>query len=375
MIWNRFLLAVVLLAATAGGGGAARAQGTTPLALVQQFDAGGNATPLSGCLVYFYVAGTVATPQQVFADYGLSQPLPNPVQCDQSGRVPMHWIANGLIHVRLTDASGVVQIDTILQALGPSSGGGPGGPPGTVDPTSIASTGDIKYRLSSEILTGWVILNGTTIGNATSGATQRANADTQNLFVYLWQNCTDAHCPVPGGRSTGPGGALADFNGSKQITLPNMQARSPVGRDCMGASCAGILLSGNITSGGSDGVDKPGAGGGLANQKTTTTISQANLPAVNFAVDVAVNIPAGQGDHVHGSAIGGDYVLYGAAGFSLSSGGIGAGLAATTGDATLPQLTGNGTGSAASGGSGTAATSASFAIMPPFLLVTWYQKL
>src|ERR1700681_5097488 len=105
-----FLLALGLLSA-----GAAHAQGTTPLALAQQND--GNGAPLAGCLLYFYQAGTVATPQNAFADFGLTQPLPNPVSCAQTGRVPMHWIANGLIHLRLTDASGLVQIDTTMQAL------------------------------------------------------------------------------------------------------------------------------------------------------------------------------------------------------------------------------------------------------------------
>src|SRR3984885_8365158 len=230
----------------------ALAQGTIPLAMAQQLDA--NSQVLSGCLLNFFGAGHVATPQNAFADFGLTQPLPNPVRCDQTGRVPMFWLANGLIHIRLTDATGVVIIDTTMQVLGPSTGGGGGG--GTVDPTTIASTGDVKFRPTSEVLTGWVILNGQTIGSATSGATQRANADTQNLFVYLWTNCTNAHCPVVGGRG---GTALADFNANKQITVPDWRDSAPLGRDCMGSTCAGGLLSSNVTSGGGDGVDTPGA--------------------------------------------------------------------------------------------------------------------
>src|SRR6185437_5878883 len=98
----------------------------------------------------------------------------NPAVCDQSGRVPMFWLPSGLVHVRLTDSSGVVQVDTTMQVLGPSSGGGGGG--STIDPTTIAATGDIKYRATNESLTGWVILNGQPIGSATSGASQRANS-------------------------------------------------------------------------------------------------------------------------------------------------------------------------------------------------------
>ncbi len=120
----------------------ALAAGTLPLAMVQQVDINGR--PIAGCLVSFFVAGTVATPQNSFSDFGLTQ-NPNPIlQCDQAGRVPMFWLADGLVHVRLTDAAGVSIIDTTMQVLGPSSGGGGGG--STVDPTSIMATGDAKVR-------------------------------------------------------------------------------------------------------------------------------------------------------------------------------------------------------------------------------------
>ena len=268
------------------GAQTANAQGTIPLALAQQQDI--NGLPLAGCLLYFFVAGTVATPQNSYQDFGLTQTNPNPLTCDQTGRIPMFWLANGLIHARLTDASGNVQVDTTMQVLGPSTGGGGGG--GTIDPTTIAATGDIKVRLTSETLTGWVMANGQTIGNAASGATQRANADTQNLFVYLWTNCTNAHCPVVGGRGST---ALADFNANKQIALLDMRDSIVVGRDCMSNSCLGGLLAANILSGGSDGVDTPAAFGGLAN----TTLLPTNLPDTNFSG--SVNIPGGQGSHSH----------------------------------------------------------------------------
>jgi len=368
---NAFLRCTVAAALALGAAAPARAAGTTPLALVQQFDQQGQ--PLAGCLVYFFVAGTVATPQQVYQDFGLTIPAPNPLQCDQSARVPQHWLADGLIHVRLTSAAGMVQLDSTLQVLGPSGGGGGGGGT-TVDPTAVASTGDIKFRATGEILPGWVILNATTIGNATSGATQRANADTQNLFVYLWGNCPDPHCPVPGGRGTT---ALADYNANKQLTLPDLRARSLVGADCMSTTCAGRLLAGNINSGGSDGVDSAGASGGVANQTASTTIAQTNLPSVNFPVSVTVT--AGQWSHSHTFGGGGAVAQVGGGaggtGLTYSTGGPQPVL--SSGGATLPvsnpSLTGGG--SAASGGTGAAALSAAFSNMPPFVLGSWYQKL
>jgi hypothetical protein len=345
----------------------ARAAGTTPLALAVQLDNQGNQVP--GCLLYFYVAGTVATPQQVYQDFGLTTPAPNPLSCSAGSRVPQHWLADGLTHLRLTDAGGVVIIDTTMQVLGPSSGGGGGGG-GAGDATAVASTGDIKARLSSEVLVGWVMLNGQTIGSPTSGATQRANNDTQNLFVYLWQNCTNAHCPVPGGRGAS---AIADFNANKQITLPDMRAKAFVGRDCMGTTCAGLLQAANITSGGTDGVDTPGAGGGVVNQTASTTVGQANLPAVNFPVSVSVNVTIPpQWTHSHDTNLGQfNYLTAGGRAAPLL------GVSQQTSPVTNPTLngSGNGSGTAFSGGSNVPAVSSPFSNLTPFLLATYYQKL
>ncbi|MGH1556406.1 hypothetical protein ACRAWF_45655 [Streptomyces sp. L7] len=89
-----------------------------------RFNTTRRAISRAAALLNFYVAGTVATPQTAYADFGLTTPLPNPLVCDQSGRVPLHWLADGLIHVRLTDSAGGVIVDNTLQVLGPSSGGG-----------------------------------------------------------------------------------------------------------------------------------------------------------------------------------------------------------------------------------------------------------
>jgi microcystin-dependent protein len=229
--------------------------GTLNIALAQQLDV--NGVPLAGALLYFFQVGSVATPQNSYQDYGLTIPNPNPLEADQYGRIPMFYLADGQTHVRLTDANGVVIFDyPTMQVIGPSSGGNGGG--GSVDPTTIASSGDFKWRPTSEVLTGWVKANGTTIGNAASGASQRANADTQSLFVYLWSNFTDAHCPVSGGRGAS---GLADYNAGLTITLPDLRGRVPAGLDNMGASASGRLVSQNITSAG-DGVTTPAATGG-----------------------------------------------------------------------------------------------------------------
>ena len=250
--------------------------GTIPLALSQQVDINGK--PLAGCLLYFFQAGTVATLQDSFQDYGLTLPNPNPLPADQYGRIPMLYLADGQIHVRLTDASGVVIFDyPSMQVIGPSSGGGGGSGGGSVDPTTIASTGDVKFRSTAETLTGWVKLNGTTIGSSSSGASQRANADTSNLFGYLWSNFPNSKCAVSGGRGAS---SVADFAANKNISLPDWRSRAPVGLDDMGASAAGRILAGNVTSGGGDGPSTPAAYGGETNH--TLTVAEAPRSIVSY---------------------------------------------------------------------------------------------
>src|SRR6266566_4876360 len=85
------------------------AAGTIPLALSQQFNI--NGLPLAGCLLYIYQTGTTTVLQQPFVDFGLTITAPNPMTCDATGRLPMFWLADGTVHARLSDASGVVLVD------------------------------------------------------------------------------------------------------------------------------------------------------------------------------------------------------------------------------------------------------------------------
>jgi hypothetical protein len=239
------------------------AQGSLPIALQQVSDMNGH--PIVGALLYFYQVGTVATRQDSFQDTGLTNANQWPLPSDAYGRIPMFYVASGSIHVRLTDPGGLVIFDyPNMLVIGPSGGGGGGS--GTVDPTSIASTGDVKFRPSSEILPGWVRMNGNTIGNSVSGATERANADTQALFIYLW----GLGLTPSGGRGAN---GLADFNANKTIATIDMRGMTPVGLDTMGAAAAGRLNGALFASGNSS---TPLSTGGEA----THTITQAQLPAI-----------------------------------------------------------------------------------------------
>jgi hypothetical protein len=107
-----------------------------------------------------------------------------------------------------------------------------------------ATTGDMKFRPTSEPITGWVVANTTTIGNATSNATQRANADTSNLFTWHWNNFSNAQCPVftsAGAPTTRGANAAADFAANKAIATYDMRGRGAIGIDTMGGPASTFL--------------------------------------------------------------------------------------------------------------------------------------
>lgn len=85
-----------------------------------------------------------------------------------------------------------------------------------------AWTSQIRLAFLPTAPTGWIIMDDGSIGSATSGATTRANADTLNLFVMLWNSVPDGDAPVSGGRGVS---ALADFNANKNLTLPRILGR------------------------------------------------------------------------------------------------------------------------------------------------------
>jgi hypothetical protein len=130
-----------------------------------------------------------------------------------------------------------------LLVIGPSSGGGGGGG-GSVDPTTVLQTGDIKIRYDTAILTGFVRLNGLTIGSSTSGATELADPTAQALFQYLWQ--VDPNLAVSGGRGAT---SIADWTANKRLTLPDGRARLLMALDGMGNSSTGLLAGTTFTTG------------------------------------------------------------------------------------------------------------------------------
>lgn len=92
-----------------------------------------------------------------------------------------------------------------------------------VSPNSGFSTGDVKLTIKTTADAGWVLMNDTTIGDATSGATGRANADTVALYTLLWNNTVNGDCAVSSGRGAN---AAADYAAHKTIALPKALGRA-----------------------------------------------------------------------------------------------------------------------------------------------------
>ena len=59
-----------------------------------------------------------------------------------------------------------------------------------------AETGDLRPTYRATTATGWILMADGTVGNASSSGTQRANADTVELFKFLWANLLDVYAGV-----------------------------------------------------------------------------------------------------------------------------------------------------------------------------------
>lgn len=84
-------------------------------------------------------------------------------------------------------------------------------------------TGDLKLSMNTTAPAGWVACNDGTIGDASSGASTRANADTAALYALLWSGVSDTYAPVTTGRGVS---AAADFAAHKPLALTKMLGRA-----------------------------------------------------------------------------------------------------------------------------------------------------
>lgn len=144
-------------------------------------------------------------------------------------------------------------------------------------------TGSVQSYVGSSAPSGWVLGFGT-IGNAASAATNRANADTVNLFTLIWNSFADAQAPVSGGRGAN---AAADYAANKNIAVPDLRGRVVAGLDNMGGSAAGRLTSTTMSP---DGITMGATGGA---QTETAAVTGTATVTGTTAGSLAVNITSG----------------------------------------------------------------------------------
>jgi microcystin-dependent protein len=177
----------------------------TPWIRPQFFDNNGN--PLAGGKLYCYAAGTT-TFQATYTTAAGTVENANPVILDSNGRAPVYLSSSSYKFV-LKDSNDVT-IWTEDNVSLPTAANG-------------FTTGDVKLTIKTTADSGWVLMDDTTIGSSASGASGRANDDTEALYTLLWNNTVNANCAVSTGRGAS---AAADFAANKTIALPKTLGRA-----------------------------------------------------------------------------------------------------------------------------------------------------
>lgn len=121
-------------------------------------------------------------------------------------------------------------------------------------PAGANGAGTLIPALSTVIQPGQVPANGLTVGNASSNATARHNADTFWLFSSLWTNCASCQIFNSAGSVTTKGAtAVIDFAANKAMATINLNGTGLIGADQNGSTfLAGVpVISGSTTVPGS----------------------------------------------------------------------------------------------------------------------------
>lgn len=233
-----------------------------------------NAVAAAGALAYFF-DGATTTPLTTYEDSAETIPHSHPLEADGNGRWPLVFIPfTESYDVQVTDAEGT-QLYYYRELPNPDPVDAASGAV-TTSSTQIFQTGFITFHPKSGTLSGWVRCNGRTIGSATSGATERANADTSDLYTFLWNNFADSILAVATGRGAS---AAADFSANKAIALFDLRAGTLFGLDDMGNSAASRLTSAPFATGAAT-----TAGSYLG--ENTHTLTEAQLAAHTHAISI-----------------------------------------------------------------------------------------
>jgi hypothetical protein len=212
------------------------------------------------------------------------------VQWQQAGG-PLFWdtaIATGAggypkgARINSAVTPGTVWYNTVdSNAVNPDIGGS--GVGGWVQDPGQVQTGTPSPYLFAAAPTGYVAANGLTIGNSSSNATNRANADTQFLFSFLWAACPNTICPIytsGGSASIRGASAEADFAANKAIATFIMNGRGVIGIDTSTSN----FLSGVPVQIGS--TKTPGSTVGA----NTQSLAAGSIPAITSSASNSITV-------------------------------------------------------------------------------------
>lgn len=155
-----------------------------------------------------------------------------------------------------------------------------------------APTGVIFPYIGLTAPAGFVLASGKTIGNASSGASERANADCYALFVLLWNSWADNEAPVGGGRGAS---ADADWAANKRIVVPDPRGCNLVGLDNIGGTAAE-----RITSASFNGTNATKPGGRIGQESHTLTAAQLPSHTHDAGTLAFAGTTDSAPDHTHG---------------------------------------------------------------------------
>lgn len=309
-----------------------------------------NGAPYSGAKAYFFEAGTT-TPRATYVEGDLSEPHDHPVIANSGGMFPAIFLqlqGNYRLRILASDNTTIWDIDgiatpQIAEVVDPGAG--------DTDPELLFSTGMYIHWHRTGTVAGWVRANGRTIGSASSGASERAHADCEDLFTLLYTQ--DTTLAVSGGRGAN---AAADWAANKTIATPDARSRALIGLGTMGASAAGILSASYIDS--AETADTLGATAGLDD----VALTEAQLAVHDHTATTTITAA---GQHSHTFTGPGSHVERGS-----GTGQTVPGANTTRTTDTEPNHSHPATTTVANAGSGSAHNN-----MQPSLLVTVYIKL
>jgi hypothetical protein len=141
---------------------------------------------------------------------------------------------------------------------------------------------------------GWILHTTTTIGDAASGAT-RANADTKDLFIQLWNSFANAEAAVSGGRGAN---AAADFAAHKTLTIPDITGAVVAGKEVVATRLTAAVS-------GVDGATLGETGGEQAHTLTITEMPTHTHPVLRgAALNGASSVRGTFGDGTGANSVG-----------------------------------------------------------------------